>query len=357
MNVPIYEERLQHDLEKIREMVVDLSTKVQHALRQALHALLTHDSHLANQVVLNDNPINRQVIEIDMSCHYFVAKHLPSAGHLRFVSSVMRLMVILERLGDYAVTICRETVQLSKPLRQTVRQEAKRMANDSFDMLNQALTAFHEDNADLARGTKSLSKHVDRTFASIFEELVEIADKGKRNSADIFGMLTIFNALERVSDQAKNICEMAVFAATGEVKPRKVYQILFLDRGDQSLALMAQAIAHKRFPGSGVYSIGGKSGSPPDPTFVKLMEEHGHQTPSQSSCVVPDEWPRFHVMVCLQGKISDYGARIPFHCAVLEWNLPHDQLGDSEVFHQVHSQLSQQIEDLIILLRGEANAN
>ena len=70
-----------------------------------MHALLTRDRELAAEVILGDLPINREVRAIDALCHAFVARHLPSAGHLRFVSSVLRLNVELERIGDYAVTI------------------------------------------------------------------------------------------------------------------------------------------------------------------------------------------------------------------------------------------------------------
>jgi len=95
----LYEERLQRDLNKIRTSVAEVSEKVEHALRQAIKALLTRDRQLANETILGDLPINRAIRHIDRLCHFFVARHLPSAGHLRFVSAVLRMNIAIERLG------------------------------------------------------------------------------------------------------------------------------------------------------------------------------------------------------------------------------------------------------------------
>ena len=78
-------------------------------------------SNSPNEVVLGDLVVNRRVRKLDSKCHAFVARHLPSAGHLRFVSSVLRLSIALERVGDYAVIIARELAQLESPPPQQVR--------------------------------------------------------------------------------------------------------------------------------------------------------------------------------------------------------------------------------------------
>ena len=111
-----YEERLEHDLEEIRRHLAQVGRDVEAAFRQAVHSVLIGDHSITSQIILGDPPINRHVRQIDQLCHAFVALHLPSAGHLRFVSSALRMSVALERIGDYAVTIARVQVQLaSKP--------------------------------------------------------------------------------------------------------------------------------------------------------------------------------------------------------------------------------------------------
>ena len=134
-----YEERLEADLGKIRGRLKEIGTQVEEAHKAAVHALLTGDRALAYETILSDHPINREIRGIDQACHAFVARHLPSAGHLRFVSSVLRLGVGLERIGDYASTICREAVQLSAPPSKAVARDIDLMADQSRGVLRQAM--------------------------------------------------------------------------------------------------------------------------------------------------------------------------------------------------------------------------
>ena len=85
-----YEERLEQDLGKIREQIAAMAGKVEEGLKNAVRALQTGDCKLASTVILADHPINRSMREIDRLCHAFIAVHLPSAGHLRLLSSAVR---------------------------------------------------------------------------------------------------------------------------------------------------------------------------------------------------------------------------------------------------------------------------
>ena len=77
------EERLEHDLNEIRDEVANMGASVEQAMDAAFRALLTADEKLAFTTILSDLPINRQMRKIDRMCHAFIAVHLPSAGHLR----------------------------------------------------------------------------------------------------------------------------------------------------------------------------------------------------------------------------------------------------------------------------------
>ncbi len=120
-----YEERMQRDLDEIRDRVAEIGSQVETAVRSAVEALLSRDVAAAAEIVLADHSINRATREVDALCHVFVARHLPSAGVLRTISSVLRLTVGLERVGDYAVTIGRETAQLDSAVPETIAKDAQ----------------------------------------------------------------------------------------------------------------------------------------------------------------------------------------------------------------------------------------
>ena len=108
-----YERRLTADLKRIRALLRDVADRVCRSLDDVITAIGRGDEDALYDTVINDLSVNRDVRLIDRLCHEFVARHLPAAGHLRFVSSVLRLIIEIERIGDYAVAIARETVQLS----------------------------------------------------------------------------------------------------------------------------------------------------------------------------------------------------------------------------------------------------
>ena len=92
-----YEERLEKDLTAIRGQVAEMAGLVEIATKNAMHALQTGNNKLASATVLEDHVINRSMRRIDQLCHKFIALHLPSEGHLRMLSSVIRANIELER--------------------------------------------------------------------------------------------------------------------------------------------------------------------------------------------------------------------------------------------------------------------
>jgi phosphate transport system protein len=358
-----YEERLEADLTKIRDRLNDVGVRVEQALSQAVHAVLTRDVPLAYQIVLGDMAINRSTREIDRMCHAFVARHLPSAGHLRFISAVLRMTIELERAGDYAVTIARESIELSQPLADLARRELERMTKDAFQMLRQSLRAFRDGNADLAKGTMAYADQVERSFSLVFEELLDEGQRGARPIQDLFATFAIFNRIERVSDKAKNICEQTVFAVTGETKQPKVYRILFMDEANDYYSQIAEAIGRKAYPESGEYvSAGLEPAKTLNPGFIKLMDERGlnvkHPRPTAIDWV-PEEWSDFHIIVSLEGPVSRYLENVPFRTVALEWKVPprpDEKASPDEVrrsFEETYRVIANEVGQLMEMLRGD----
>ncbi len=246
-----YERRLEIDKQHIRDRVAAVGHQVKVAVEQSVQALISGDSAKSYAIILGDLPINREIRAIDARCHAFVARHLPSAGHLRFVSSTMRMTVAIERVGDYAVTIGREAVQLAEPPPPKVASQMGELALVACEMFDDALRAFAESDEDLARETKPVAGSVHRSYDRMFRELVAL--ESSRSLKDLFAMLAVYNRIERVSDQAKNLCEETLFELVGETKPPKVYRVLFIDEDNSIVGPLCTAIARKSFRNSGSF--------------------------------------------------------------------------------------------------------
>ena len=195
-----YEQRLEHDIQEIRDRVASVGKHVNRALKDSVHALMTLDRAMAYQTVLGDHAINRAIRDLDRHCHAFVALHLPSAGHLRFVSSVLRLNVALERVGDYAVSISREATQMQLKPADTIGTDIELLAEQCRSAFKQAMRAFNEANADLARGAIGMSRQLGPVYDKVLQDLLAEGEGGKRTLRDLFGLLMVCNRLGRVGE-------------------------------------------------------------------------------------------------------------------------------------------------------------
>jgi phosphate transport system protein len=356
----LYEKRLQEDLSHIREQIHAMGDQTEKALTNSIHALLTGNQKLANETILADHPINRRMREIDRLCHGFIARHLPSAGHLRLISSIIRINIQLERIGDYTVTIAREGLQLEQSLEGLMAREVETIANEAKQIFRQALSAFYDENAEMARATIQMPANLQFTLDGIYSSLM--SGEHTRNSKEMFAVSVILSQLKRVADQAKNICEETIFALTGETKAKKAYNVLFVDEENNSLSQMAEAIAKKNFPNSGDYRSAGKAPAADiDQEMTQFLDRYGLDLSSRAPIpldLAPQELANFHVIVSLQGPANSYISSIPFHTTYLEWDVgrPPVNLDEEETtqrYEEIYRELSCQIKELMELLRGE----
>ena len=179
---------------------------------------------------------------------------------------------------------------------------------------------------------------------------------------DAFALLMVFSRLERVSDQAKNLCEETLFALTGETKPPKRYQILFVDARDTLLGPLAVALAQKAFPNSGDYrSVGFQAGDQLAGELETLAEEYSLDLSGLAPKPLDasrEELEKYHVIVCLTPDASKHIPEVPYATALLEWELPRLSdiaNGDSldTRLREVLKGLSAHIRDLMETMRGE----
>jgi phosphate transport system protein len=357
-----YEERLARDLEVIRSKIAALGGLLDAALSASVRAFLERDMDLAGRTVLGDRPVNRATREVDRLCHAFVARHLPSAGHLRYISSVLRLSIALERIGDYAVSISREAVQSRSPTPAMVARDIEMMAEQSRGILRQALKAFDGQNAELARGTMAMESQSNAVYRKVYRDLLAEGERHDVPIRDLFAFLVILGRLERISDQARNICEETVFAATGETKPTRPYAILFMDARDSGASIMARAIAQKAFPESGTYESGGWDPPPPlDRGLVEFMDRHGHDIRD----VVParadtgyEGLGRFDVVVALAKGARERITEQPYSTVLLDWTPEIAGAGpaggsEEDRREEIYKRLASKIRELMETLCGE----
>jgi phosphate transport system protein len=342
------EERMETDLNAIRDWVWKIGEDVENALRDAKKTLVLRDPESAYQTILGDHPINRASRRCDRMCHRFIAQYLPGAGALREMASTIRINVILERIGDYAVTMSREALQLRKPLPDKYAQRIDDATDTAIEILSESRQAFREGNAERAIALMAAAKRLDGRLDSIYDDLFEKDSELNRASRMvIFAVLTV---IKRVADQSKNMCDQTVFAVRGIAKLPKVYKVLFLDRKGSGLAQLATAIGRHNFEDSIEFSAATPKGSEVVSDALRnFLGETG--LPDEN---LDTEWLKglehdfsdFEIIISLDGSYSDYIDRVPFHTSALNWTVPKDDL--AAAYRELRGQLS----DLVELLVG-----
>lgn len=347
-----YEERLQRDLDWIHTMVDEIGIQLVATLDDACNSVLNLDRQLAAQTVIGDFVINRQTRELDRLCHAFVARHLPSAGHLRYVSSVLRLNIALERIGDYAATISRTAAQLSERPPKTVARDIETMSEQARSMLADALKSFGERDVTLANTTLTSARQFAPYFDRVFDDLASEGEQHTRPIKDLFSLMATLNRLERVIHQAKNVCEEAIFVVTGQSKGEKTFRILFLDEGNDGASQLAEHFTQKAFPNSGQYeSAGFAPAEEIAADYVRFAETVGLDLskawPTDLQARVP-QLDDYDLVVCLSKQSFEKLPKLPFHTTALAWDI--DTSNSPEL---VYRQITPCVRELMDRLRGE----
>jgi len=352
-----FEERLEADLTAIRQWVWDMGDDVEKALLNAKTALLVRDEDLAYATVLGDNPINRKSRACDRLCHTFIARHLPGAGHLREMAATIRVNVALERIGDYAVTISRESLQLQQDLPESFITQIDLLADESLRILHESRTAFRDSNAELARALMQMAKQVQGKMDSIYGAL--FSEKSGLSPATLLAVFVIFNLLKRVADQAKNICDQTFYAVRGVAKIPKTYHFLFLARPGSPLGQLAVAIGRKNFPTAATFSTAMPGAAQaPSEELKAFLDETG--LPDDELQTVPLErlvhdLSQFDVVISLEGRVRDFLDSLPFHTSALNWPVP-AEADSEERLSGAYRSIRAEISGLIELLAGEEAA-
>lgn len=348
----LYEERLERDLASIRKRVRRMGTAVVVAVRDATRSVLVHDTKLATDTILGDLPINRQARDLDHRCHVFIARHLPSAGHLRFISSAMRLSKTLERIGDYAETIARAAVHLTVSPPESTSRDIAMLGQHAADTLEKSLDAYDAGSVVDARATQALVGQYGNTFDKVFAHLVVAGEENDHPIQDLFGLEAICNRLERILHQAKNICEQTIFAVTGERKQAKTFEFLFVDNDGAGASLLAAHYCRRAYPDAGSFrSAAWSEIAEPNPAFLEFAQTKELDLSGEVPLLFSDmktHFADFDLLIDLSGGMKKNVRKIPFHTTVIKW-----KLDDIENPDEVHKQLVHRVGDLMEILRGE----
>ena len=213
------------DLESLKNSLTEMGRNSADAVEKALEALCVADADAAAAIVKGDARINNMERDIEHRCMTLLLRQQPVAGDLRRISTAMKVVTDIERIGDHAADIAEIIPHLV-----TVRKEgdpavsqAIAMGKKAHQMILDALAALMAEDELAARKVIAADDAVDYDFNAIKHQLAqEIAeDPGKVDAA--LDLLMVIKYLERIGDHAVNVAEWVQFVRTGRYKDESMF--------------------------------------------------------------------------------------------------------------------------------------
>ena len=352
------EKSLQREIDRIREHLGAMAGLAEQALRDCVRALQEGNRQVAYSVILRDQRIDELEKETDRLCLEFLVRQQPVAGHLRFAYAAIKLNLELERIGDYAESIARQILKLIDQKLPVPTQRFVEMANLSIPMLRDAVRAFLTQDVELAKATMSVEDAVDVQRWDLNTEILRSAQEGRLPLESLAPLSTIAYRFERVSDQAKNICQDTIYMCTGQYAKHlgsEVFRLLFVDEHNSCRSQMAEAIANSLRLDKFLFASAGLDPQPVDEYTRRFLKKKGHDISRNVEKRI-EQVPNadyFHIIVGLDKSAQKALPPPPRKVVYIDWALNDpSQTGGTPAeieaaYEEAYRFLETQIHDLI----------
>jgi phosphate transport system protein len=205
------------ELDALKQTLLAMGGLVEDQIRRAMRALVERDDVMAQEVIDRDRRVNTYDVEVDEQCVNLLALHQPAAGDLRFITTTMKIVTDLERIGDQAVNIAQRALELNREPQLKPYIDLPRMADRAQRMVKESLDAFVAGDTALARQVCAEDAEVDALKEQIFRELLTFMMEDPRTVSRAIRVILISRFLERVADHATNIAEMVIYLVEGKM--------------------------------------------------------------------------------------------------------------------------------------------
>lgn len=206
------------ELQQLSSELIRMGDTANDAIARAMEALQTGDRDLARRVMNGDEQINNMERDIEQRCLRLLLKQQPVAGDLRKISTAIKMITDIERIGDAAADIAEITLHRNISASDELMNRVLSMADDARAMVSNAIRSYVEEDLELAMATRKQDDVVDADFEHIRDRLAQAMVSSEQDLNELIDYLMIIKYLERVGDHAVNICEWVEFYMTGVYK-------------------------------------------------------------------------------------------------------------------------------------------
>lgn len=203
------------ELAELNSELVKMSRMVEKAITDSFEALNKKDFVLAKMVINGDRTVDEMERKIESRCLSLMLRQQPVARDLRHISTALKVVTDLERIGDHAADIAELTIRMSDSLSFVGVKHLPAMVDNVKAMLRDAIHAFIRRDTQAAEQIELRDDIIDAYFDKVKNEVVELLKSDSSQSDMAVDLLMIAKYLERIGDHAVNVCEWTEFSDTG----------------------------------------------------------------------------------------------------------------------------------------------
>ena len=210
--------RFDEQLHTLNHELLEMGALIERAIRSATDALVKQDVEAALQAIAADKEVDQAERDIESLCLKLLLQQQPVARDLRLISSALKMITDMERIGDQASDIAELVIYLSREPYIKELTHLPQMAENAILMVSSALDAYVRKDVALAQEVMAMDDAIDALFVMVKDELISLIRHDVSAGSQAIDLLMIAKYYERIGDHAQNIAEWVEYALTGRHK-------------------------------------------------------------------------------------------------------------------------------------------
>lgn len=212
----------EHELEILNHNLTDMGSLIEAAIDKVMQAFQKEDKTMAAEIIQGDRTINDMERVIESRCLSLILRQQPVARDLRIVTTALKVVTDMERIGDHAADISELIIRNSFKNNYSMVQAIPQMAEVAKLMVHRAVEAFIHCDVEAAKETMKLDDKVDDLFNQVKQAVIQAMKLAGENADSYIDILMIAKYMERIGDHAVNICEWTEFHETGALNSVRI---------------------------------------------------------------------------------------------------------------------------------------
>lgn len=213
--------RFEKDLETLHINLIKLGGIIENAIEKSVLALVNQDNELA--VLTSSEKESEQLTnEIERDALRILLTQQPVAKDLRTISSALKIVTDMNRIGRQSRDICEIVIRLSDEEYKTKLIVIPKMAEKAKQMVNLSIDSFVKLDIDLAKKVIAMDDEVDALFAKVKDNMIKLIHDNPAYADQALYLMMVGKYLEKIGDHAESIAEWVIFCKTGERKNVKL---------------------------------------------------------------------------------------------------------------------------------------